>query len=120
MKRRAYLSTVALTGLAGCKDSISIEDQNVSESDQDLSEQQKRKQYESCGETLSIAKSRYNQSEVMNTGHEIISYQQLSERQKSEFKRAIDGGMTDFNGSWDPQSFIGYQDEYYKVSIAVC
>jgi|APHM01.1.fsa_nt_gi hypothetical protein len=114
MKRRKYLLTLSVSGLAGCQENISIESQETSE------RQQQKEQYENCGETLDIGESYLNESEILNTDRKVIQYQELSEEEKEEFKKALSGGITDFNGTWDPQSFIRYQDEYYRVRISVC
>ena len=114
MKRREYFLTLGISGLAGCQENISIKSQETSD------RQQKREQYENCGEMLSISESHMNESEILNTDRNITQYQKLSEEEKEEFQKALGESITEFNGTWDPASFIRYQDEYYRVSIAVC
>ena len=74
-----------------------------------------------CPPQLDVSKT--SEEEVTENQQDIVSYQQLSEKRKQEFERAIemDGvELNDTSDAWVATDVVRYQEQYYVPAVAVC
>jgi hypothetical protein len=64
-----------------------------------------------------------SEEEVTENQEDIVSYQQLSDKRKQEFERALEHDSVELNATsdaWVATDVVRYQDQYYTPAVAVC